>query len=144
MLDWKAMLENRLAARRLDATLHVTVIEELTQHLDDRYRSLLAQGATAAEAERSVLLELEDEALDRELRRIERAMPPPVPALGVPPGIDRRTLARGCPLRDSCVVAQPGLHGGCRDHARARRGRHHRHLLGGQRGHAAAAAMGGT
>ncbi len=52
----------------MDHTQHVTVIEELAQHLDDRYRSLLAQGATAAEAEQSVLQELEDEALDRELR----------------------------------------------------------------------------
>ena len=85
MRDWKATLKERLAARRLDATLHVAVIEELTQHLEDRYRSLLGQGSTPAEAEQRVLLELEDDALDRELRRIERSAPPPAPALGVPP-----------------------------------------------------------
>ena len=85
MPDWKAILKTCLAEKRVDATQHVAVIEELTQHLDDRYRSLLAQGSTAAEAERSVRLELEDDALDRELRRLERLAPVPAPALGAPP-----------------------------------------------------------
>ena len=55
MHDWKAAVRERLTARRIDATPHTAVIEELSQHLDDRYRSLVARGLSAAEAERSVL-----------------------------------------------------------------------------------------
>ena len=83
MPDWKAHLIAHARRTRVDHTQHVTVIEELAQHLDDRYRSLLAQGAAAADAEQSVLQELDDEALARELRFAERRTP--APALGAPP-----------------------------------------------------------
>ena len=91
MRDWRADLTRRIVARRLDPTLHIATIEELAQHLDDQYRSLLEQGVGATEAERRVLAELDDEALDRELARAERASPAPPPALGA----RRRGLARG-------------------------------------------------
>ena len=84
MLDWKAMLENRLAARRLDATLHFAVIDELSQHLDDRYRALVSQGVSAADAERATIQELDDESLERELARVERLRALPPPPLGNP------------------------------------------------------------
>ncbi len=83
MPDWKAHLIAHARRTRVDHTQHVTVIEELAQHLDDRYRSLIAQGAAAADAEQSVLQELDDEALARELRFAERRTP--APALGAPP-----------------------------------------------------------
>ena len=59
MPDWNAILARRLAERRLDPIDHVSVIEELSQHLDDRYRSLIARGVSSADAETSVLEELE-------------------------------------------------------------------------------------
>ena len=40
MPDWKAILDSRLAERRISPVHHLSVIEELSQHLDDRYRSL--------------------------------------------------------------------------------------------------------
>jgi len=73
MHDWKAAVRERLISRHLDPTRHIAVIEELSQHLDDRYRSLVARGASAQEAERSVLQELDEgEALRDELSRAER------------------------------------------------------------------------
>ena len=36
MRDWKAELTNRLIERRLDPTLHLSAIEELSQHLEER------------------------------------------------------------------------------------------------------------
>ena len=83
MPDWKAILTRRLAERRVDPIDHVSVIEELSQHLDDRYRSLIARGVSSADAETSVLEELEgDEALERELRRAERTRSSEAPILG--------------------------------------------------------------
>jgi hypothetical protein len=60
MRDFRAAVRERLAGRQIDPTRHPAVIEELSQHLEDRYRSLLACGQPAAEAERSVLQERAD------------------------------------------------------------------------------------
>ncbi len=84
MRDWKAELARRLGARGLDPTLHASVIEELSIHLEDRYRSLCARGLNPADAERNVLEELDDHALDRELAGLERGLPRPIATLGEP------------------------------------------------------------
>ncbi len=80
--DWAAALRQRLAERQLDPTLHFAVVEELAGHLEERYQSLVARGVSAEEAERSVLEELDDDALERELTRAERARRSPAPVLG--------------------------------------------------------------
>jgi predicted permease len=85
MPDFKTALRQRLAERRIDPTLHFAVIDELTQHLDDRYRSLVAQGLSEADAERDTMLELDDASLERELARAERVRPLPPLSLGALP-----------------------------------------------------------
>lgn len=83
MPDFKAALRQRLHARRIDATRHVSVIDELAQHLDDRFRSLTAQGLSPTEAERNALDELDEtNSLERELRRAEQRKPDDAPVLG--------------------------------------------------------------
>ena len=84
MPDVRAAVKRRLAERNLDPTLHVTVIEELSIHLDDRYQALLSRGMSPVDAEVSVLDELDDESLERELGRLERASPRPSASLGEP------------------------------------------------------------
>ena len=57
----------------LRPTREAEIIEELAQHLDDRYEQLLQGGATKEEAYQAVLLELtESDFLVQELRRVER------------------------------------------------------------------------
>jgi hypothetical protein len=74
--DWKNEISDRVAGLQLEPTREVAIIEELAQHLEDRYAELLAGGAT--EAERGTLAELnESELLIRELRRAERVEPEP-------------------------------------------------------------------
>ncbi len=86
MRDWKTELKRQLALRRIDHTRHFGVIEELAQHLEDRYRALVAQGTSPSAAEQSVLQELEEsDALENELRRAERATPVDPPVLGSQP-----------------------------------------------------------
>jgi putative ABC transport system permease protein len=71
--EWKNEIRRRLASLKLEATREAAIVEELTQHLEDRYAEALAGGATPAEAERLTLAELsEGELLARELRRVER------------------------------------------------------------------------
>jgi hypothetical protein len=39
--DWKDAIRERLASAKLDPVSEADVVEELAQHLDDRYQELL-------------------------------------------------------------------------------------------------------
>jgi predicted permease len=58
--DWSGDLRARLADLRLSPAREVEIIEELSQHLDDRYEELRASGASDADARRQALDELND------------------------------------------------------------------------------------
>jgi hypothetical protein len=76
MPEWKEEIRERLANLKLEPTREAEIVEELSQHLDDRYAELLAGGATRLEAERRTLAEVrESETLQRELKRVERQVP---------------------------------------------------------------------
>lgn len=76
MPEWSASIRERLAALSLEPTRETAVVEEIAQHLDDRYEELLAQGAEPEAARRAVLSELEGEGW---LARLRSALPPPPP-----------------------------------------------------------------
>ncbi len=70
--DWKEEIIRRLASLKLPPFREAAITEELSQHLDDRYRDLISGGATEDEARRLALDELRDpDFLARELRRIK-------------------------------------------------------------------------
>jgi predicted permease len=75
MPDWKDEIGKLLSGLRLAPTREAEIIEELAQHLDDRYEQLLQGGATTEEAHRAALLELtESHLLAEELGRVEHAV----------------------------------------------------------------------
>ena len=72
MPEWKEEIRQRLANLNLEPAREAEIVEELSQHLNDRYAELRASGATDEEASGAVLAELSDgELLEQELRRIE-------------------------------------------------------------------------
>ena len=74
MPDWRPDIASRLGALRLDAAREAEIIDELSQHLDQRYDELLSEGATADEALRTALSELLDaETLATEMRPLRQA-----------------------------------------------------------------------
>ena len=82
MPDWAEHLRPRLAELRLSPTREVEIIEELAQHLDERFEGLRADGATDAEAYRLAIEELsEPDALAEQMRSLRqaRALPPIAP-----------------------------------------------------------------
>src|SRR5882672_899555 len=83
MPDWKDEISKRLASLRLAPTREAEIIEELSQHLDDRYEELRIAGRTEAEAYSAAFGELSgSELLTRELRRIVRQINPEPIILG--------------------------------------------------------------
>jgi putative ABC transport system permease protein len=72
MPAWKEEIRRRLESLKLDPIRELEIVEELAQHLEERYEELRAGGATEAEAVRSALLELSvGKLLAQELRRVE-------------------------------------------------------------------------
>jgi len=75
MPDWRREILKRLAALNLAPAREADIVEELAQHLEDRFQELLTGGASPSEARRTALEELaENEALVRELRKEEASM----------------------------------------------------------------------
>lgn len=63
MPDWRKEIARRLSTLKLDSTRETEIIEELSQHLEDRYLELVSGGATDDDAYRDVLKELNYENL---------------------------------------------------------------------------------
>jgi putative ABC transport system permease protein len=60
---------------KLEPAREAEIVEELSQHMDDRYTESLAGGATPENAARAALAELRDrESLQQELQQVERAV----------------------------------------------------------------------
>jgi predicted permease len=73
MPEWKPEVLCRLAPLKLDPTREAEIVDELSQHLEDRYQELLASGQPEDAAFRSSLEELKDEnLLARGLKRVEK------------------------------------------------------------------------
>lgn len=73
MPEWKNEIRRRLANLALEPTRETEIVEELAQHLEERYQELLSAGLTAEEASRTALVELSDsESLTRRLRQVAR------------------------------------------------------------------------
>jgi predicted permease len=88
MPDWKPEIRRRLQNLHLAPAREAAIVEELAQHLEDRYAESLSSGATDAEAYQLTLAELsESEVFERELRRVERQVAPEP----IVPGTNRRT-----------------------------------------------------
>ena len=87
MPDWKEEISKRFSSLRLDSTREVEIIQELAQHLEDRYQELVSGGATDEEARRDVLMELNAENLPAQGRLgmvREAPRPPAAPENGGP------------------------------------------------------------
>jgi len=87
MPDWILELRARLAGLRLSPARETEVIEELSQHLDDRYEELRATGSSDADARRLALEELNEAGgLTRRMRTLSQAHTPPPVVHGQPGG----------------------------------------------------------
>jgi putative ABC transport system permease protein len=83
MPEWKQVIRERLRGLNLDGARESEIVDELAQHLEDRYDALRSAGVTEPEARRQALEELsESQLLTEELRKLRRRVPPE--PIGVP------------------------------------------------------------
>lgn len=85
MPDWGENIRARLSSLHLSPAREAEIVDELSQHLEDRYRELRSGGASPAEAERVALREFRDGNVLAEqlstLRHVQ-AVAPLAPAAG--------------------------------------------------------------
>jgi len=75
MPDWRPEIRRLLAGLLLEPAREAEIVEEMAQHLDDRYAELRAEGVPADQARAAAIAELrERDLLQRELRRVERTI----------------------------------------------------------------------
>ena len=92
MPDWAEHLRPRLSSLRLSPAREHEIVEELSQHLEDRWRELVAGGASEDEATRLALAEFrEGNLLAQYLAPLQQAQTP----IPITPGV-----ATGHVLRD--------------------------------------------
>ena len=83
MPDWKESIRKQLASLRLAPAREAEIVEELSQHAEDRYNELRNAGATDADARRLVLEDVAGhERLTGELREVESINAPQPAVLG--------------------------------------------------------------
>jgi putative ABC transport system permease protein len=84
MPDWRPHLRSCLASVRLSPARESEILEELAQHLDDRWHELVAGGATPEEAAHTARTEFDRARLEALLGTLRQAhwhaLPPPGPA----------------------------------------------------------------
>jgi predicted permease len=86
MPDWRSEIRRRLAPLALPPTREMEIVEEIGQHLDDRYLRSRALGASDDEAAASAWRELADsDVLGSAIARVESRAPLSLP----PPGAER-------------------------------------------------------
>jgi len=78
MVDFQQMVRERLKDIGLSPVREAEIVDEVAQHLRDRYESHLSNGVSAQEAERQIAAELYERDLARELRDIEKRWSEPV------------------------------------------------------------------
>jgi putative ABC transport system permease protein len=81
---WAAEVRERLAPLRLSPAREAEIVDELSQHLDERYKELIAGGATPEDATRLALADFRSGNLLAQylapLKLAREAVPPPVAA----------------------------------------------------------------
>jgi hypothetical protein len=67
MPDWRGIIRRRLAGLEIRPVDEIDIVEELAQHVEDRYADLKREGVTDDEAVGASLEELDGETLCAEL-----------------------------------------------------------------------------
>jgi putative ABC transport system permease protein len=85
MPDWAQHVRPRLSSLRLSPSREAEIVEELSQHLEDRWRELIAGGASPAEATRLALADFrEGNLLARDMTPLRQVHAPAAVTPGAP------------------------------------------------------------
>jgi hypothetical protein len=76
MPEWRALIRRRLAGLAIRPVDEIDIVEELAQHVEDRYADLVSAGASEEDAVNGSLEELDGETLAAEMLDVVAGKPP--------------------------------------------------------------------
>jgi putative ABC transport system permease protein len=110
MPDWAREVRTRLSSLRLSPTRETEIVDELSQHLDDRYWELVAGGASPEEATRLALAEFRSgNVLAQYMAPLRQAHVPPSITPGVQTGHALTDLTQDLRYTVRVFWKQPGF-----------------------------------
>ena len=111
MRDWESEVRRRLQDLRIPPARESEIVEELSQHLEDRYQELVSRGSSVTDARALVLGELAgDQGFIDAMRSLDRAPDPDRPVLGAPTaGGALRGLWRDAAFAIRSIRKSPGF-----------------------------------
>ena len=110
MPDWSSDLRQRLSSLSLPAVREAEIVEELSQHLDDHWRDLVAQGTPADEATRLTLAEFRSgNLLASYMAALRQSNARPAVAIGAPAGSILRDAGQDVRYAARVFAKQPGF-----------------------------------
>jgi putative ABC transport system permease protein len=110
MHDWHSEVRARLAALRLRPEREADIVDEIAQHLAERYRDAISGGAPPEEATRSALAEFKTgNALAQRISALEQAHTPVAITLGASTGNRLADVWRDIRYAARSFAKQPGF-----------------------------------
>ena len=110
MPDWAGEVRTRLSSLQLSPTRESEIVEELSQHLDDRWRELIAGGASPEEATQLTLAQFRGgDVLAKYLAPLRQAHAASSVTLGAPTGSLLAALSQDLRYAARTLWKQPGF-----------------------------------
>ena len=101
--DWASDIRPRLSSLRLSPARENEIVDELSQHLEDRWRELVAGGTTEDDATRLALAEFRDgDLLAQHMAPLRQAQAPAAITPGAPTGHVLADVWQTCVMRREC------------------------------------------
>ena len=88
MPDWKTLIAARFPKLQMNPAREKEILDEFSQHLDDRFRELRSEGKSEQEAMRLAIDEIEDPDLEKEMKTLRQSFD----SLPIAPGAPSRHL----------------------------------------------------
>jgi putative ABC transport system permease protein len=110
MPDWAREVRERLSSLRLPPAREAEIVDELSQHLDDRYGELIAAGMSPEDATRAALTLFQTgNVLAEQMASLQQSNAPPPPTPGAPTGHMFSDLGQDLRYAARTFWKQPGF-----------------------------------
>ena len=109
MPDWKTLIAARFPKLQMNPAREKEILDEFSQHLDDRFHELRSEGKAEHEAIRLAIAEIDNSVLEREMKTLRQSFDSEPIAPGAPAGHLTADIGRDVVYAVRTLCRQPGF-----------------------------------